>query len=320
MGGDGSGRKPDVIKMAEAQRREFIETNAPDNTIILPNYSGLQAVRKTDPPIGTGGGHTIQNEGSDLTARSYLNFSGSAVNAYDDGTATVVSIDAAGAETDPIFLSLSGGLNYAAPLGADDNYVTDAEKVVIGNTTGTNSGDQTSIVGITGTIAQYNTSLSDGNFVTAETDPIFLSLSGGIAVGGDVTGTLSSIQIDHINIASIGTNTHAQIDTHIADTSDPHGATLIQTNLSGTNVWAGVLSGANTFVTNRLSGGAVWGTTISGSNIWGYGTISGSSIMTTEDHTTSGSAKIVGIITHTSATPPTASSYPQGTIYIQYTA
>src|SRR3990167_5728222 len=31
----------------------------------------------------------------------------------------------------------------AASLGADDNYVTDAEKVVIGNTSGTNTGDQT---------------------------------------------------------------------------------------------------------------------------------------------------------------------------------
>lgn len=31
---------------------------------------------------------------------------------------------------------------YAAALGADDNYVTDAEKVVIGNTSGTNTGDQ----------------------------------------------------------------------------------------------------------------------------------------------------------------------------------
>jgi len=32
---------------------------------------------------------------------------------------------------------------YAAALGADDNYVTDAEKTVIGNTSGTNSGDET---------------------------------------------------------------------------------------------------------------------------------------------------------------------------------
>jgi len=33
--------------------------------------------------------------------------------------------------------------NYAAVLGADDNYVTDAEKIVIGNTSGTNTGDNT---------------------------------------------------------------------------------------------------------------------------------------------------------------------------------
>jgi len=31
---------------------------------------------------------------------------------------------------------------YAPVLGADDNYVTDAEKIVIGNTSGTNTGDQ----------------------------------------------------------------------------------------------------------------------------------------------------------------------------------
>lgn len=34
------------------------------------------------------------------------------------------------------------GSTFAAALGADDNYVTDAEKAVIGNTSGTNSGDQ----------------------------------------------------------------------------------------------------------------------------------------------------------------------------------
>lgn len=33
--------------------------------------------------------------------------------------------------------------DYAAALGTDDNYVTDAEKTVIGNTSGTNTGDET---------------------------------------------------------------------------------------------------------------------------------------------------------------------------------
>jgi hypothetical protein len=44
-------------------------------------------------------------------------------------------------------------------------YVTDAQLVVIGNTSGTNTGNQTSIVGITGTKAQFDTAVTDGNFL-----------------------------------------------------------------------------------------------------------------------------------------------------------
>jgi hypothetical protein len=41
---------------------------------------------------------------------------------------------------------------------------------------------------------------------------------------------LSWAQVDHVNLASIGTNTHAQIDTHIASTSNPHSTTFAQVN------------------------------------------------------------------------------------------
>ncbi|MDP9249493.1 MAG: tail fiber domain-containing protein [bacterium] len=74
----------------------------------------------------------------------------------------------------------AGDLALAPALGADDNYVTDAEKIVIGNTSGTNTGDQTSIVGITGTIAQFNTALTDGDFATG---------------GGTATGTNTGDQV-----------------------------------------------------------------------------------------------------------------------------
>ena len=47
----------------------------------------------------------------------------------------------------------------------DRRYVTDANLVVINNTSGTNTGDQTSIVGITGTKAQFDTACTDGNFL-----------------------------------------------------------------------------------------------------------------------------------------------------------
>ncbi len=48
---------------------------------------------------------------------------------------------------------------------ANKRYVTDAQFTVIGNTSGTNTGDQTSIVGISGTKAQFDTACSDGNFL-----------------------------------------------------------------------------------------------------------------------------------------------------------
>lgn len=57
------------------------------------------------------------------------------------------------------------GVTVAPALGVNDNYVTDAEKTVIGNTSGVNTGDQTSIVGITGTKAQFDTAVTDGNIM-----------------------------------------------------------------------------------------------------------------------------------------------------------
>jgi len=65
--------------------------------------------------------------------------------------------------------------------------------------------------------------------------------------------------------------------SHAADSSDPHGATLTQTNLKFT-------SGAITGDGDTLSG-----------------------------------ARLQNIVIGTGATPPTASNFPRGTIYVQYT-
>ena len=73
--------------------------------------------------------------------------------------------------------SATAASTYEPLKGADDNYVTDAEKVKLGNLSGTNTGDQASIVGITGTKAQFDTAVTDGNFMyvgdapTAHTHP-----------------------------------------------------------------------------------------------------------------------------------------------------
>jgi len=53
-----------------------------------------------------------------------------------------------------------------ASMGSDDNYVTDAEKIVIGNTSGTNTGDQEIPVKATGT--ELDTGTDDTKFATAK--------------------------------------------------------------------------------------------------------------------------------------------------------
>ena len=256
MGGENSGRRPNPETIA----RKMEGVHEPKFFVPALGLGGVKPEALRSSPVditgGSGGGHTIQDEGSNLTARSKLNFSGNGVLAFDDAgnDATIVSIATSGSETDPIYLALSG--NHAAALGADDNYVTDAQLVVIGNTSGTNTGDQTSIVGITGTKAQFDTAVTDGNIA--------------YATGAFHDGFSDFVANEHIDWTS---------------------------------------TSSNLFTTGKLSG-----------NTAVIGTLSGNAIRTLEDHSTSGNSAVVGIITHTSATPPTASNFPIGTIYIQYTA
>jgi hypothetical protein len=90
---------------------------------------------------------------------------------------------------------------YAATLGADDNYVTDAEKIVIGNTSGTNTGDQDLSGYYTST--QTDTAIStyaepikgaDDNYVTDAEKIVIGNTSG--ANTGDNSANTSCLALD----------------------------------------------------------------------------------------------------------------------------
>ena len=112
-------------------------------------------------------------------------------------------------------------------------FITDAQQTVLGNTSGTNTGDQTSIVGITGTKAQFDTAVTDGNIlyvgdVTQYTDEMAQDAVGAMVdttlVYTDATPLLSRAALTGAITASAGSNTTSlgsfttsQLNTALSD-------------------------------------------------------------------------------------------------------
>jgi len=123
-----------------------------------------------------------------------------------------------------------------------------------GTATGTNTGDQTSIVGITGSLAEFNTALTDANFATG---------------GGTATGTNTGDQSTFLTISVAG-----QSDIVADTTSD----TL--TIAAGANITLTTNAGTDT-LTIAASGGGGGGL---GDGDYGDITVSGTSTVLTIDN------------------------------------
>ena len=286
MGGEGSGRKPSeetiVARMTE-QRTPIA------NDVWLPNYSGVQAAAlKTATAIGTGGGsgHVIKDEaGADLTARRNLNFTGAGVVATDNaGTdSTDVTIaGGAGAETDPVFMALSGSIaNYALSGGATVTLgVTQANVLSLSGSawthilSGTNAHGGIILSGSTPLFAlsggatislgthMLSGSNAHGGIITSGSTALF-ALSGGASVSlgthmlsgsnAHVGGIITS---GSTALFALSGGATVSLGVHAADSTDPHGTTLTQTNLyftSGSRTGDISLSGSP-YVPNVLFG------------------------------------------------------------------
>jgi len=126
-------------------------------------------------------------------------------------------------------------------------YVTDAELVVIGNTSGTNTGDQTSIVGISGTKSNFDSACTDGNF-------LFVGDVIGLTDGdkGDITVS-SSGTVWNIDAATVG-------PTELSATGTPSATTFLRgdntwavPNNTNPEGWTTIVKSANQDVTNNAT-------------------------------------------------------------------
>jgi hypothetical protein len=67
--------------------------------------------------------------------------------------------------------------------------------------------------------------------------------------------------ISHLDIADVGTNTHAQIDSHIANTSNPHSVTAVQVGADPTGTASSAVSSHAALTATHGVSGAIVGTT-----------------------------------------------------------
>lgn len=77
--------------------------------------------------------------------------------------------------------------------GASNLFLTSTERIKLSNTSGTNTGDQTSIIGITGTKAEFDTALTDGDFLYVGDITQYTDEQAQDAIGAMVNSTLSYI-------------------------------------------------------------------------------------------------------------------------------
>jgi hypothetical protein len=85
---------------------------------------------------------------------------------------------------------------YAPVLGADDNYVTDAEKVVIGNTSGTNTGDNATNTQYSGLAAsKQDADATLTSLAAYNTNGLLTQTAADTFAGRTITGTTNQITV-----------------------------------------------------------------------------------------------------------------------------
>ena len=131
-------------------------------------------------------------------------------------------------------------------------FVTAADITKLSNLSGTNTGNQTSIVGITGTIAQFNTALTDGDFATGggtatgtntgdnAVNSLYSGLVSNATHTGDVTGatalTIANSAVTNAKMANMTAKTYKGRTTASTGAPEDVSVTTLKSDLSLNNV------------------------------------------------------------------------------------
>jgi len=120
---------------------------------------------------------------------------------------------------------------YAAVLGADDNYVTDAEKTVIGNTSGANTGDDPGLENVVEDLSPVlGAALDAGGFDINNGGVIFLTEQA--EAEADVAGK-GQIWVDTQTPNKLFFTDDAGTDTELGGSGTPEGTAILSTGEGG---------------------------------------------------------------------------------------
>ena len=150
-----------------------------DGTALLAGRSGGQTLIG-----GTASGNDLILQSSSDATKGKIYFGIAQTSYFDETTESLV---------------ITGTLNTHTIPGGTGTIALTTD--ITGTNSGTNTGDQTSIVGISGTIAEFNTALSDGSFATG----------GGTATGSntgdqDLSGKANVDQTMYIGSTQVAIN------------------------------------------------------------------------------------------------------------------